>query len=124
MFDTLANIQVAPNIEKRKKVIYIAGPYRAPTQHQVYQNIQNARQAAADVWQAGYVALCPHTNSLLMSGIVPEEEFFQEDIELLQRCDAVLMVEGWEASSSARSERQHALNCLIPVFYSLEELDL
>lgn len=40
----------------------------------------------------------------------------------MRRCDAVLMVAGWESSVGATNERDEALRLGMPVFNSLAEM--
>jgi len=51
-----------------------------------------------------------------MDGVVPDEVFLAGDIEILKRCDLVVMVPGWENSSGAKEERNVAIEHNIPVF--------
>ncbi len=44
------------------------------------------------------------------------------DLEILKRCDAVLMTPDYERSSGARAERDEALRVGLPVFYTIETL--
>lgn len=74
------------------KVFYIAGPYRADTERDVLNNIRAAEAVAIKVWKAGHVALCPHLNSRLMGGICDDEVFLEGAIELMKRCDGVVLV--------------------------------
>jgi hypothetical protein len=98
-------------------VIYVAGPYRAPTAHGVFTNILKAREAALVVWKMGAVAICPHCNAGLFDGEAPDEVWLAGDLELLRRSDAVLMLDGWNASSGASAEHQLATDMGLPIFY-------
>lgn len=104
----------------KKPVIYIAGAYRGPTESAVFDNIMRARDHAIHVWQLGAIALCPHLNSMLMGGIsgVPDQDFLDGDIELLDRCDALYAIRGWEQSSGAKKEVEFAKANGMPVFFS------
>lgn len=86
-------------------IIYIAGPYRS--KYGVFGRILNilrARKLAKKVWASGFYAICPHLNSALMDGICPDEQFLEGDIEILKKCDAILMIDGFEKSSGAINE--------------------
>src|SRR5690349_1445104 len=74
------------------KVIYIAGKYRGPNAWAIEQNIRAAEEVAARVWAMGMVALCPHANSRHMDGVATDEVFLDGTMELLRRCDAVVLV--------------------------------
>jgi hypothetical protein len=106
------------------KVIFIAGPYRSERgEYFVRQNIRNAEDAAVFIWQKGGVALCPHKNTSGFGGVVDDQRFLDGAMQLLERCDALFLVDGWEKSIGARREREYAINTNIPVFtdyYSLQ----
>ena len=97
-------------------VVYIAGPYRARTAWLVQQNIEAAALLAAWCWQMGFVALCPHTNAAHMEGCAPEETSLEGTLELMRRCDAVLLHPDWHSSAGARGEKLEAERLGIPVF--------
>jgi len=98
------------------KVIYIAGKYRGPTPWAVEQNIRAAAEVAARVWEMGHVALCPHTNSAHMEGVASDEAFLAGTLELMRRCDAVVLVPNWRGSAGARAEVEEADRLGLPVF--------
>lgn len=99
-----------------KTVVYIAGPYRAKTEREVMLNIRRAESIALAVWQAGMVALCPHMNTAFFGGACDDATWLAGDLELLRRCDAVLLVPGWEESSGTIAEIEFARQHGIPVF--------
>jgi nucleoside 2-deoxyribosyltransferase len=104
------------------KVIYIAGPYRAANEWGVNCNIRAAEAAALAVWRLGEVALCPHKNTAFFGGAADDSLWLAGDLVLLARCDAVLLVEGWETSSGTIDEVIFAINRRIPVFTNLNSL--
>ena len=99
------------------KVVYTAGPYRAKTEEQVGWNVERALWWAEAVWRLGAAAICPHTNTYKMDMAVEPEEFVERDLEIVRRCDAVLMLPGWEKSSGAQRERDAATEAGLPIFY-------
>jgi len=100
------------------KIIYVAGPYRAPTENEVFENIMRARAAAHKLWEKGWAVVCPHTNSMFMGGLDgrSDEAFIKGDLELVRRCDAIFMLEGWANSQGARKERLVAYNELLDIY--------
>lgn len=98
------------------KVIYVAGKYRGPNAWAVEQNIRAAEDVAARVWAAGLVALCPHANSRHMDGVATDEHFLAGTLELMRRCDAVVLVSNWRDSAGARAEVAEAERLGLPVF--------
>lgn len=104
------------------KVIYVAGPYRAETPFKILQNIRRAEQIALQVWQAGHVALTPHMNTRLFDGECPDETWLTGGLELLRRCDAIILVPGWETSDGTFLEIEEAKKLNIPIYMTIEDL--
>lgn len=98
----------------RPTLTYVAGAYRAPTSWGVECNITRAREVAAFLWANGFPALCPHTNTAHFSG--SDELFLAGTLEMLRRCDAVVLVPGWESSAGTLSEIAEAKRLGIPVY--------
>lgn len=98
------------------KVVYIAGPYRAKNEWNVVCNIRAAERLALEVWRAGAVALCPHKNTALFGGAADDSVWLKGDLELLRRCDAVILTEDWLESSGTIDEVIFAIEHSIPVF--------
>lgn len=114
-----------------RPVVYVAGPYRARTpgpgggyNHWAQeQNIRQAEDVALDVWRLGGAAVCPHLNTAHFQGALPDEVWLQGDLDILARCDAVMLVPGWEDSTGTRAEVAFADAHGIPTFEHLFELD-
>ena len=106
------------------KVIYIAGPYRNKSEYEVAMNIYWAGECALDVWKLGGVALCPHKNTAFFGGArdIPDEVWIQGDLELLSRCDAILLMPNWKHSTGAKNERKYAKEHNITILSSRGEL--
>ena len=98
------------------KVFYIAGPYRADTPRKILENIRAAEAIAIEVWKSGNVALCPHLNSRLMDGVCNDSIFLEGAIELMKRCDAVVLVPSWEKSAGTRAEVKIAEEIGLPIY--------
>jgi hypothetical protein len=109
------------------KVIYIAGPFRAPNSWEIEQNIRRAEAAALEVWRLGAVALCPHTNTRFFQGAAPDEVWLAGGLELVRRSDAIYVIGGAmgiRASAGTRAEIDEADRLRLPVFMSLRPLAL
>jgi hypothetical protein len=104
------------------RVIYVAGPFRGRDSWEIESNIRRAEALSLEVWKAGGVALCPHANTRFFQGTLPDDTFVRGTLEMLTRCDAILMVPGWERSAGARGERDWAIEHAMPVFYSAPDL--
>jgi len=89
------------------KLVYIAGPFRAETLFEIEKNVMRAREYAAAVWKAGAVGVCPHSNTgFSFQGLVPDDAWLKGDLEILRRCDAIVMMPGWRESSGSRAEHE------------------
>lgn len=107
---------------KPLRVIYIAGPFRGKNAWEIENNIRRAEEVAFKVWEAGFVAVCPHANTRYFNGALPDTVWLPGYIDLLLRCDAVVMVPGFARSSGAMKELQTAVDNNIPVFMNVQGL--
>ena len=98
------------------KVVYIAGKYRGKTPWEVEQNIRAAEDVGAKVIAAGHMPLIPHANTRHMEGLADDAFFLAGTMELLRRCDAVVLVPGWSTSVGAKDEVVEAHRLGLPVF--------
>jgi hypothetical protein len=103
-------------MESLTLLAYVAGPYRGPSESAVVQNIRNAEAIAVQLWQRGYAVICPHKNTALFGGLAPDDTWLAGDLVMLKRCDLVVLVPGWQASSGTRAEVAAARACGIPVY--------
>lgn len=103
---------------------YIAGPYRAKNAWLVEQNIRAAEAVAYAVAELGAYPVAPHcaTRSYFECIDQSAEFWLEATLELMRRCDVVLMMDTWRASSGARGEHEEALRLGKPVLYSLHDL--
>lgn len=97
------------------KLAYVAGPYRSKTINGIVQNIREAEAIAGELWKRGFAVICPHKNTALLDGIVPDQTFLDGDFVMLRRCDLVVLTPRWEESVGARAERDEAERYGIPV---------
>lgn len=72
-------------------------------------------------WMNGLTAICPQMNTAHFDSVADAETFYIGDLEILERCDAVLMVPGWEGSFGARMEKIYARKMGIPIYHSVED---
>ena len=106
------------------RVIYVAGAYTAATPWLIEQNVRRAESIGYLIAQAGAVPLIPHANMRWqhLTAELTTDWWYAATRELLNRCDAVVMVPGWEASNGARYERERAIETGKLVFTSINEL--
>lgn len=105
------------------KVIYIAGPYRAPNAWEIELNIRAAETVALEVWRLGAAAICPHTNTRFFQGAAPDDVWLDGDLAILAKCDGLLLLPTYERSVGARAERDYAIELGLPTFITLWALD-
>jgi len=101
-----------------KKVIYIAGPY---TKGDVALNVRNAIDAGDTLLEKGYIPFVPHL-SHFWHFISPKthREWLEIDKAILERCDALLRLEG--ESAGADEEVNHARQLGIDIYWSIKDL--
>lgn len=104
------------------KVVYVAGPFRGPSHWAIAENIRNAERLALEVWRAGAACICPHLNTAHFQDAAPDHVWLDGDLELLARCDAVLMTPDWQRSTGARAEHDFAKDRGIAVLYDVDGL--
>lgn len=101
------------------KLVYVAGPYRATTVWGVEQNILAAQAVGAQVLAIdGLHPVIPHMNTRQMEGIASDEQVLAGTLEMLRRCDAVILVSDWERSVGTCGEVDEALRLSLPILYA------
>jgi hypothetical protein len=108
----------------KRLVIYIAGPYRAPSAKQISENVRAAEAVGQELLRRGHCVICPHSMTHdwdVVTGIA-DEVFLEIDLELLRRCDAICMIEGWEHSVGAKGELSLARALGLRVFMDVADV--
>jgi len=105
-------------------LIYVAGPYRASTKKEIQENIQKAKETSFDIIRAGHYPVCPHTmtQGWCKEGDFDIETILQCDFEIVKKCDALLLLPGWERSEGACREKELAETFKKPIYYKVEEI--
>lgn len=98
------------------KVIYIAGRFRGRDGWEVRCNIHAAESAARRVVALGAMPLTPHSIGGNMAGTASDAFWLRGTLELMKRCDAVLVLPGYEISEGTKGEIAEARLRSIPVF--------
>jgi hypothetical protein len=92
------------------KVAYIAGPYRGRSKVKIINwlqrqaNIRHAAKVAKWAWKEGYAVICPHKNSGNFDGLNTDLMFLNGDVEILKRCDVMILVPRWQQSEGTIDE--------------------
>lgn len=105
------------------KVVYVAGPFSDDDRiHGVERNVLKASEVALKLWRHGFAVICPHKNtSGFQHSELPNEIFYEGDLEILRRCDYVMMIEGYAKSEGAMREYHLAKELGIPILYAWED---
>jgi hypothetical protein len=104
------------------KLVFVTGPYRAPSEWEVLQNIRRAEGLALELWAIGLAVRCPHKNTERFGGSLRDRVWLVGALEMVRRSDAVICVSDWEKSEGARAEVALARRVGIPVFYTAAEV--
>lgn len=99
------------------KVAYIAGPYRSKTINGIVQNIRNAEKIAIKYWKIGYAVICPHKNTSLLDGLLDDDVFLSGLIDIMKKCDVVIMMKDWQKSEGAIEEYNKAREFGIEIIF-------
>lgn len=103
-------------------LIYVAGPYRGPSAWSIERNVRLAEEAALELWRMGHVAVCPHAMTRYYQGSLPDHVWLDGLLELMRRCDAVLLVGNWRLSPGSVAERTEAERIGLPVYEFLGDV--
>lgn len=106
-------------------LIYVAGPYRAATRDDIARNIYAARVVGIRAAALGWFPVIPHANTAHMELDLPglgDDFWLAGTLEMMERCDAVVLVPGWQNSAGTRGEIIRAEELGIPIFRTLDAL--
>lgn len=106
-------------VPNRRNVVYLAGPYAQGPAGTQEENIQTASEAAQELWKLGYTVYSPHRNTAFFEEALPElseKDWLSGHLEMLVRCDVLVLLPKWLSSSGAREEKDLAVSLNIPVF--------
>jgi hypothetical protein len=107
------------------RLIYCAGPYSAHTREAVEMNIRAMERLGVEVAKLGAMPVVPHSNTSApeYETVQPYPFWIDGTLELMRRCDAVLLASDWKRSRGACGERDEARAIGMPVFETLAQLD-
>lgn len=111
----------------RPLLIYVAGPYTADTWEAVHANVKQACEAGRLLMHLGHHPVVPHSIYMgwdLADPKLTYEHFLKADLDLLSRCDALVMLPGWEDSPGSCGEYTEALYRGLRIYLSLVEVPL
>jgi hypothetical protein len=107
----------------KQKMIFIAGKYRGKTSWDIECNIRKAETNALFLARmTGLIPVCVHSMYRFFQDELPDSFWLDATLNILDRCDGILMVDGWENSEGAKAEHKFATEKGIPVFLSIGAL--
>lgn len=109
------------------RVIYVAGKYTAKTEFNhmdkagISKNIYIAELASWKLWKKGWAVITPHKNTSHFERYEDDELSYEAwingGLELLNRSDAIFMLNNWEDSPGSRKEFDFAKSKGKQIFY-------
>lgn len=102
------------------RFVYVAGKFRGKNPWEVESNIRYAEDYSMRLWELGVPNICPHTIGRHLEGVVPDSFVLPVMVSLMLKCDAVLVLPGWEESSGTRGEMKEAHEHGMPIFTSVQ----
>jgi hypothetical protein len=112
-------------IEVPMILVYVAGRYTASNNNERNANIRAANDVAVEVARCGYMPVVPHppeSHAAEFETVQGYEFWIAGTLALMERCDALVTVPGWEASKGATGELKRMLELGRPVANSAQEL--
>ncbi len=98
------------------EVAYVAGPYRSRWGiFGIFLNVLKSRYIAKRLWAKGYAVVCPHSNSAFFKSC-SEDIILKGYIEILKRCDLVVLTSDWRRSEGAVKEVVVCIESSIPIY--------
>jgi nucleoside 2-deoxyribosyltransferase len=102
-------------------IIYLAGAIRPKLDQTLEGNVAKGKAIALELWKKGYAVFSPHANSDLPISLADKEvessKWLNGDLEILSRCDVLVVIPGWEYSDGTKDEIRFANNHGIPVYF-------
>ncbi len=114
-------------MKRTMRLLYIAGPWRGETHREVELNINTAHTVGKVAAKRGWFPVMSHIEAANLGHISPDslgdDNFYlQGAIELMLRCDAVLLCPGWEDTNEIPSLVDIAERASLPVYHSTCDL--
>jgi hypothetical protein len=100
----IAAAQATPCTAPVPPLVYICAPFTADTPWQIEQNVRVAEEMAFKVARLGGWPVCPHTNTRFFFGAVPTSLAYAGTLEMMRRCDVVLVHKDWPNSTGCCTE--------------------
>jgi hypothetical protein len=101
-------------------VVYVAGKFRGAKLADVDRNISFASMFVAPIAEAGAMPVTVHLCEGVRAHDIHQENngqwWVDATLEVLRRCDALVVIPGWQTSSGTIGEIKEAFRLGLPVF--------
>ena len=101
------------------KLVYVAGPFTGSNAWEIERNIRHAEDWGYLVSQAGAWPVIPHSNTRFFHGSVSEQMAYDGTMEMMRRCDAVVVAErhgvSGRFSTGVQKEIEEAMRLGLPI---------
>lgn len=98
--------QDIPTEDRRKYLLYTAGPITSNRDGTMAEHVARARDIAVRLRRAGWSVVCPHLNSIEIVGFTLDD-YLAEDFRVLRDVDALVLLPFWRNSLGTRREIGH-----------------
>jgi hypothetical protein len=106
----------------RRSMGYLSAPMSAKKAKERTFHRLMAQGASASLWESSVLHYCPHAASPAIGCTdVDYETWMAMDIEVLRRCDWILLLGDWAKSAGCRREFNVAEHLGLPVVFTVEE---
>lgn len=100
---------------------YLSAPISADQALVRTAHYLTALAASAQLWESEVLHYCPHRNNPEVGTTdVPYESWIAMDLEVLRRCNYIVMAGTWNESPGCRRELAFAMKLGMPVVYTVE----
>ena len=115
------------NMNGKRPLLYIAGPYRAETPEGVQANVLMASRYGLHFAAKGWAPVVPHALTWKLAELDTEKRmsdgaWLDITMEFALMCDAAFFCEGWEDSRGATAERKALEDEHVACFDAVEDV--
>ncbi len=105
-------------------LVYLAGPYSAPTWPEVDANISRAICVAVEIARVGAFPVTPHalTADAEFEELQSYEFYLAATLAICRTCDAIFLLPDWDTSRGAREEAKEMQKLGRPIFYDVADV--
>lgn len=88
-------------------VLYVAGPLSAKTSWVFESNVRAAEAVSLELALHGVPHICVHTMARFWDREIDGDVAMRMDLALIDRCDGIVLVRGWQHSRGTLAEITH-----------------